>query len=212
MSGRRFFRAWFILLPLFLLAGCFLPTDFELRISIQPNGDFEERFRGLLVEWGPYERWKRGEFSAAEADRRSKETLRAVTMDSEAKPEELRVREESPFHYRVEYLHKGNVFDEFKKAKRTSSKEDEPEAMSFLVDMFYLRRQANGVFLFERRKVGRDDIDRFRRLGLEMKGSLTLRVHGKVIGHDAQSVSGPDHRWALRSVTEPSARMEFRLD
>ncbi|MBI3126694.1 MAG: hypothetical protein HYZ11_03715 [Candidatus Tectomicrobia bacterium] len=212
MRRLPFFRSIFlVLLPLLVLAGCFFPTDFDLRIAIQRNGDFEEFFSGVLVEWNPYERWKKGEFPAEEADRRSKETLRAVLKQPEGKAEDFSIREESPFRYRVTYRRRGNLHAEFKKT-RTPFSEGKPDVMSFLVDMLYLRRGADGALLLERRKVPPEDQERFRHLGLEMKGALSLRVQGKVVEHDAQAVSGGEHRWTVESLARPSVRMVFRLD
>ncbi|MBI2131775.1 MAG: hypothetical protein HYT99_02975 [Candidatus Tectomicrobia bacterium] len=198
----------FLLLPLLLLGGCFFPTDFDLRVVIQPNGDFEERFSGLLVEWAPYERMKEGEMTAAEAAAKSRETLQAIAKEPGLKA----VKEEGPFRYRMEYQRKGNVFEEFKKAKGSSPGEDGPDVMSFLADLFFLRRQAGGALLLDRKRTSPDDLERFRRLGLEMRGALALRVQGGVAEHNAQAVSGQEYRWTIQSLTEPPVRMLFRLD
>ena len=191
-----------------LLAGCFLPVDFEERIEIRANGDFEERFTGVLVEWALYERMKKGEITAAEATAKSRETLQAIAKDPGVKA----ATEEGLFRYRVEYQRKGNVFEEFKKTKGSSPTEGEPDVMSFLADLFFLRRQPGGTLLLERKRTSPGDLDRFRRLGLEMKGALILRVQGEVAEHNAQAVSGQEYRWTIQSLTDPAVRVSFRLN
>ena len=210
---RKFLRCGFLvglffLLPLLLLGGCFLPVDFEERVEIRASGDFEETFAGVLVEFDPYEKMKNGQLSAGEAARRSRETFQAIAKDPGVKA----VKEVSPFRYRVEYLRKGNVFEEFKRMKGSSLNEGEPGVMSFMADLFFLRGPAGGALLLERKRTGPGDLDRFRRVGLEMKGTLSLRVQGQVIEHNAQAVAGQEYRWTIRSLIEPPVRVLFRLN
>jgi len=84
--------------------------------------------------------------------------------------------------------------------------------MSFLADLFFLRRQPGGTLLLERKRTSPGDLDRFRRLGLEMKGALILRVQGEVAEHNAQAVSGQEYRWTIQSLTDPAVRVSFRLN
>ena len=176
-----------------LLAGCYLPDDFNIDLNVEQNGDYRFSYRGLLVQPTITEAILNEEIDADEEEERVEKVLADLKRDSGVS--ELVYQGEGVF--RIVYERRGNIMRDksFVFVRRNSR----------ILEMFF-RAESNTVEI--RGGFVPDQYEeRLTALGYEMTGRIELRTTAGIRSHNAAEfieTGGQNRlRWEIRSITDP---------
>ena len=178
-----------------LLAGCYMPTDFQADLRIKPDGNYNFRYQGQLIHVPLLEKLQSERLSQEEESRRVTAIERDLARDAGFK--EIAYVDRGTF--RVRYERVGNILQQ-----RT----------------YYFVRQNARILAIERHKDGTIRIygdkpntqngEQLEDRGIVMRGRFRVQTEGQVTRHNADSVrDGPAaiYIWQVDGFAKPSPSM-----
>ena len=172
-----------------LIAGCWIPENFEAKVTINKDGSYMFTYDGTLT------------YALALAS--AKEGSLTQKDEAEFKKGENELRKEPGFK-KVKYLGKGRYKVLVKKSGNTGERFD---FISREMNFFSIIPQNNGLIKITAIRFSKKDINELKSIGAKINGTLTVSVEKgvKVIKHNAQSepklfglLGG--YKWELKSV------------
>jgi len=153
-----------------LLAGCWIPENFEADITVNKDGSYSFTYDGTLT------------FALALAA--AKEGSLSQKDEAEFEKEAEKIRKEPGFK-KVEYLGKGR----YKVLVEKSGKAGERYYfLSSEMKIFSIKPQEDGSIVITAAKFSKKDLSELKSIGAKVNGTLTVSVKKgvKVIKHNAQ--------------------------
>ena len=176
------------------LAGCFLPADFEARLSALRDGRVQLSFEGQLIHLP-------GAFGNGEAGAPGYDSLlAALRADRRVRA----VSDEGGGRYRIDY--------------RVTTRLAPGETLAFPPagdPWLTLRRGRDGVARLETRGFNAEETLAIRRLGVNLRGVLTLDAKTEVQSHNGGVEAGMVDeaiRWTFADGASTAARATLLMD
>jgi hypothetical protein len=190
-SSRRF--GW--LLFVFLLAGCYLPSDFIADLRITPGGDYNFQYTGQLTYVPLLEKVREGRLSQLETAEQVKTVIADLARDKGF--EEISYVDSATF--RVRYKRVGNILRE----KSYSFVRSNSRLLS-------MERRADGTIVIFGDKPNTADAQRIAATGIVMRGQFRIQTEADVVRHNASEVmevAPPVYVWKIDGVEQPSPQL-----
>jgi hypothetical protein len=176
MNGRVWLShlaRWLLLVPpAILVAGCFLPDDYQLDIIANRDGSYTVDYVGDLIFAPGYAELKQGKGN----DHDKGFTDIAATLREE--PGFKSVEYKGQAGYRVTYHWEGKL---------------DKSPYVFVGDsapIFKITKQVEGTIELASAKLKKDDLAKLDSLGLSSHGKVSVKTDGKVVKHNATSEPG----------------------
>lgn len=190
-SSQRF--GWLLLV--FLLAGCYLPSDFIADLRITPGGDYNFQYTGQLTYVPLLEKVREGRLSQLETAEQVKTVIADLARDKGF--EEISYVDSATF--RVRYKRVGNILRE----KSYSFVRSNSRLLS-------MERRADGTIVIFGDKPNTADAQRIAATGIVMRGQFRIQTEADVVRHNASEVmevAPPVYVWKIDGVEQPSPQL-----
>ena len=162
-----------VLLPLIvLLAGCFLPDNFQLDIIANRDGSYTVDYAGDLIFVPAYAELKQGKGS--DRDQAFTGLLEEIRKEPGFKSAEYK----GQARYRVTYHQEGKL---------------DKQPYIFVGDsapIFRIEKRPDGTIELGAAKLKNEDVTQLKMLELHSHGKVSVKTDGKVVKHNAASQPG----------------------
>ena len=178
-----------------LLAGCYLPSDFNADLRITPGGDYNFQYTGQLTYVPLLEKIREGGLSQLETAQQVKSIIADLSRDKGF--EEISYVDSATF--RVRYRRVGNILREKSYTfVRINSR------------LLSMERRADGTVEIFGDKPNTEDAQRIAATGIVMRGQFRIQTEAEVRRHNAPEVieaQAPVYVWPIEGVETPSPRL-----
>jgi len=187
----RFHLAGLLFVTAALLAGCWIPEQFEAKVVVEKNGAYKFTYDGILTFALALAAAQKGELSAKD--------------EAAFKQEAAKIQKEPGFK-KVEYLGKGR----YKVTVEKIGKAGEPYYfLSKEQKIFAVLPQKDGTVSISAIRPDKKAIQELSSIGAKINGTLTVSVANgvKVLKHNAQSQPSMfglfgGYKWQIKSPDE----------
>lgn len=180
---------------MFLLAGCYLPSDFVADLRITPDGDYNFQYTGQLTYVPLLEKIREGGLSQLETAEQVKTVIADLARDKGF--EEISYVDSATF--RVRYKRVGNILRE--------------KSYTFVrinARLLSMERRADGTVVIFGDKPNTADAQRIAATGTVMRGQFRIQTEADVVQHNAtevMEVAPPVYVWRIDGVEQPSPQL-----
>lgn len=182
-----------------LLAGCYLPLDFEADINIDEHGKYAVRYKGDIIAVTLLRKITKGEVEGAEIAKQAAIYRRDLMRDKAFKS----VEHVKLARFRAVYERQGDI--------RTDKSFDFIRSNS---RFFAIRRRKDGLIEIIGDRPPKKYVDALIERGIDTRGVLRVWTRAKVLQTNA-----PQHRdgspavyqWNIRSMRDPLPSMILQL-
>lgn len=185
---------------LLLLAGCYLPIDFEADINIDAEGRFAVRYKGDIIAVTLLSKISHGKVEGTEEIKEQAAIYRRDLMRDKGFKS---VVHKKLARFKVVYEFQGNIrqqksFDFVRSNSR----------------FFAINRRKDGLIEVLGDRPPRKHVDGLIERGIDTRGVLRIWTSAKVLKQNAQQVrqgSPAAYQWNIRSMREPLPSMILQL-
>jgi hypothetical protein len=196
---RRRLTAAFVLLA-GVLAGCYLPTDFQADLQIDDRGNYAFRYIGNLTDLSMLQRMASGDLRGDAIAERAEVARRDLGRDKAFR--EIKYLEKGKF--KVRYERRGNILIE-----RSF------DFVRFNSRFLGLKRLKGGTVVVFGGKPNDRDIKRLEEAGLKANGELRVWTNAKVIDHNAQDLRPVKglrlYIWRIKSLKQAPPKLKLKI-
>lgn len=189
-------KRWPILLLVLLLAGCYLPSQFNLDVRIGADGSYTVSYVGRLADSGLFVGLKKGDIDAAEEAERVERAKRDLARD----PGFSTVTYVGEGFFEVRYEAAGNIFED-----RTFTFVN---GGSKILSISYVNK--SNTLTLRGGTVPVNYQDRLESLDFTLEGQLRVITDANVLDHNAAQISGEGEKtylWVLRALDAPTPKI-----
>ena len=180
---------------MFLLAGCYLPSDFVADLRITPDGDYNFQYTGQLTYVPLLEKIREGGLSQLETAEQVKTVIADLARDKGF--EEISYVDSATF--RVRYKRVGNIL-----------REKSYTFVRISARLLSMERRADGTVVIFGDKPNTADAQRIAATGIVMRGQFRIQTEADVVRHNAtevMEVAPPVYVWRIDGVEQPSPQL-----
>ena len=188
------------LAALLLLAGCYLPLDFEADINIEEKGRYAVRYKGDIIAVTLLSKISKGKVEGtSEIKKQAAIYRRDLMRDKGFKT----VDHKKLARFKTVYEHQGDI--------------REAKSFDFVrsnARFFAIQRRKDGLIELLGDRPPKKYVDGLIERGIDTRGVLRVWTKAKVLQHNAQQVrqgSPAVYQWNIRSMREPLPSMILQL-
>lgn len=193
------FRLAIFLASAFLLAGCYLPLDFEADINFDEQGNYAVRYKGDIIAVTLLRKISKGDVEGAEIAKQAEIYRRDLMRDKAFKT----VEHVKLARFRAVYERQGDIrADKSFDFIRSNSR------------FFAIHRRKDGLIELLGDRPPAKYVDALIERGIDSRGVLRVWTKANVLQHNApQSREGSPaiYQWNIRSIRDPLPSMILQL-
>ena len=182
-----------------LLAGCYLPLDFQADINIDADGRYAVRYKGDIIAVTLLSKISNDKVSRDEIPKQAAIYRRDLMRDSSFKS----VEHKKLARYAAVFEHQGDI-----------RKEKSFDFIRLNARFFSIYRRKDGLIEIIGDRPQKRYVDELIERGIDTRGVLRIWTKAKVLSHNAHQTrdgSPALYQWNIRSMREPLPSMILQL-
>jgi hypothetical protein len=182
-----------------LLAGCYLPLEFEADINIDENGRYAVRYKGDIIAVTLLSKISNGKVKGDEIKKQAAIYKRDLARDKGFKT----LEHKKNARYRAVYEHQGDIH-----------KQKSFDFIRSNARFFMIKRRKDGLIEILGDRPQKRYVDELIARGIDTRGVLRVWTKAKVLSHNAPQFregSPAVYQWPIRSMRDPLPSMILQL-